>query len=125
MPTQADVVAGQLIERTGFSCGRGNLEGVEYCAHGEINAGEYDGFHDPVGTEHCFRLTVERLAQTMLHRQCAGDAVGNRLFVREVLRQPGGGKCSHCVVGVTDMPGDGAMCVELDRAPARLPRPSK
>jgi len=46
----------------GFLGGRRYLEGVEDCAHGVINAGEYDGFHDPLGTECCFCLTVERLA---------------------------------------------------------------
>jgi hypothetical protein len=52
----------RLIECTGCSGGRRYLEGVEDCAHGVINAGEYDGFHDPFGTERFFCLAVERLA---------------------------------------------------------------
>src|ERR1700758_1258180 len=49
----------------------------------------------------------------MLDRECAGDTVGNRLFIREVLRQSAVGKCSYRVVGVSDIPRNGAMRVEL------------
>jgi hypothetical protein len=58
--------------------GYGYLESVEERAHGVIDASEYGSFHDPVGAQQCYCLSVKRLVEMMLERQCAGDTVGYR-----------------------------------------------
>ena len=78
-----------------------------------IDAGEYDGVHDPVGAEQLFCLAIQCIVEMMLDRQGTRDAMGDRFCIAEILWQPALGEGARLFVGEPNVASNSAMGVEL------------